>query len=101
MTVDYSLATGTAVVGADVYDNNTSLSDPLSGTITFPANSTSQTIGFYVPQDGFIEPDESFFLNLFNPLGAEFGGADQSLQTVGWVLDGNGEPRPLRSRTPR
>src|SRR5213076_3492794 len=61
--VDYSTADGTASAPADYVAK--------SGTVTFPANSTTpQTISIVVNGDNTDEIDESFTVNLSNPLHA-------------------------------
>ncbi len=44
----------------------------------------------YVGSDQLDELDESFALELSNPTRASFGGSNQSLQALGWVLDDDG-----------
>src|SRR5213078_1579338 len=63
ITVDYSTANGTATASADYVAK--------SGTLTFPANSsTPQTITIVVNGDNIDEIDETFAVNLSNPLHA-------------------------------
>src|SRR5438094_6540594 len=60
ITVDYSTADGTATAPADYVAK--------SGTLTFPANSTTpQTITVVVNGDNLDEIDEAFTVNLSNP----------------------------------
>src|SRR5207244_3186982 len=63
ITVDYSTADGTATAPADYVAK--------SGTVTFPANSTTpQTITIVVNGDNSDEIDETFTVNLSNPVHA-------------------------------
>jgi Ca2+-binding RTX toxin-like protein len=56
ISVTYSTADGSATAPADYVAT--------SGTLTFPAGTTSQTISVVVNGDDFIESDENFFVNL-------------------------------------
>src|SRR5207247_3399960 len=63
ITVDYSTADGTGAAPADYVAK--------SGTVTFPANSTTpQTITIVVNGDNIDEFDETFTVNLSNPVRA-------------------------------
>ena len=55
-TVQYSTADGTATAGQDYSE--------ISGTITFPSNSTSQTISIPIINDNSPEGDETFTVTL-------------------------------------
>jgi Calx-beta domain len=59
VTIDYATANGSAVEPGDYAST--------SGTITFPPNTTTQTITVHVNGDTTPEPDETFFVNLTNP----------------------------------
>ncbi len=63
---------------------------PLTGTLEFAVGETTKTLSFLNRNDNDDELDESYFLELFNPVGADFGGANQSLRATGWVLDDDG-----------
>ncbi|MFM8524921.1 MAG: Calx-beta domain-containing protein, partial [Cyanobacteriota bacterium] len=58
-------ATGSSITANDFAGN----SFP-TGTVSFPANSTSQTITINVNGDLQVEPDEAFLITLSNPSGA-------------------------------
>ncbi|MDZ7264392.1 MAG: S8 family serine peptidase [candidate division KSB1 bacterium] len=61
--VDFATANGTATAGTDYVAN--------SGQLIFPAGgSTSQTITVVVNGDPTVESDETFFINLTNPVNA-------------------------------
>ena len=63
ITVDYSTANGTfnpATAGSDYTAR--------SGTLSFAAGETTKTIAIQVTGDTLVEPDETFLLNLSNPV---------------------------------
>jgi hypothetical protein len=60
--VNISTANGTATGGTDF--------TPLNQSITFSANSTSANVTLAVRGDTTVEPNETFFVNLGNPVGA-------------------------------
>jgi Calx-beta domain len=62
VTVAYATANGTATAGSDYTAK--------SGTLTFAAGTTSQTIDVPVIGDTTVEPNETFFVNLSNASGA-------------------------------
>jgi hypothetical protein len=68
--------------------------------IRFEANTTVATFSVYVRSDAVGERDESYFVELFNPVGASFGGRNHSLRATGWILDedAGGGRAPSRSR---
>ncbi|RLE36850.1 hypothetical protein DRJ23_06755, partial [Candidatus Acetothermia bacterium] len=81
ITVDYATSDGTAVAGADYTAG--------SGTVTFPAGSTSQTVTVDTIEDLIDEPNETFNVDLSNPSGATIA----DLQGVGTILDDDGAPQ--------
>jgi hypothetical protein len=61
-TVDYSTLNSTAQAGSDYTSD--------SGTLTFPANSsTTQTVTITIVDDTIVEADEVFIVQLSNPTG--------------------------------
>src|SRR5262249_7499442 len=56
VTVNFTTANGTATAGSDY--------QALSGSVTFAAGQTTQTITVLVNGDTTYEPDETFFVNL-------------------------------------
>ena len=62
VTVDYATADGTAVAGADYA--------AVSGTLTFPPGTVTRTITVPILSDVLDEDDETFTLNLSNPVNA-------------------------------
>src|SRR5262249_32451598 len=60
VTVDYSTANGTALAGTNY--------TATSGTVTIPAGLTSQTILVQTLDDGTVNPNKTFTVNLSNPI---------------------------------
>jgi len=73
VTVNFATADGTAVVGSDY--------QPASGSLTFTPGQTSKTVSVLVTGDVTTEPNETFFVNLFNPGNASISDA-QGLGTI-------------------
>ena len=65
VTVDYATSDGTATAGNDYTST--------SGTLTFNAGTTSQTISVSIADDETDESDETFTLTLSNAAGADLG----------------------------
>ncbi len=65
VTVDFATADGPAPDGATAPGDYTSN----SGTVTFAAGVTSQTVTVQVNGDATVEPNETFFVNLSNATG--------------------------------
>ncbi len=66
-TVDWSSAAGTATPGVDYEDG--------SGTVTFPAGTTTAYLNFTVHADTSAEANETFTVTLANAVGAAIHGA--------------------------
>jgi hypothetical protein len=79
VTVQYATANGTATAGSDY--------QPASGTLVIPAGQTTGTITVLVNGDRLAEPNETFVLNLSNPINAIIADG----QALGTILDD--EPR--------
>jgi len=60
VTVDFATADGTATAGSDY--------TAVSGTLTFASGETEQEVRVPITGDGAVEPNESFFVNLSNPV---------------------------------
>jgi hypothetical protein len=73
VTIDYATADNTAIVGSDY--------QPTSGTLTFAPGQTTKTVSVLVNGDVTTEPNETFFVNLFNPGNASVSDA-QGLGTI-------------------
>src|SRR5262249_16012464 len=84
VTVSYATANGTATVANKDYQTK-------SGTVTFAAGVTSQTVTILVNGDRTKEPDETFYVNLSNAVSALITDS----QGVGTILNddpgGNGQ----------
>ena len=65
VTVRYATADGTALAGLDYV--------AASGTLTFAAGQTEQTVSVTILSDALTESDEDFLLKLMDPAGATLG----------------------------
>ena len=74
VTVAWTTADGTAKAGSDYVAS--------SGTVTFPAGSTSQQVAVAILGDAIVETSESFTLTLSTPVGATLGTATASATIV-------------------
>jgi hypothetical protein len=74
VSVSYSTAPGTATASDFT---------AASGTITFAPGQTNQTVLVQVPDDAILEPNETFVVNLSNPV----GGVIADSQGVGTIID--------------
>lgn len=83
VTVNYATANGTAVSSSDYVTK--------SGTLTFPAGSTSATVTVLVNGDTLNEANETFVVNLSAPVGATIADG----QGVGTITDD--DPLPALS----
>jgi uncharacterized repeat protein (TIGR01451 family) len=73
VTVNYATADGTAIGGNDY--------QPASGALTFAPGQTTKSITVLVNGDVTTEPNETFFVNLFNPGNASISD-NQGLGTI-------------------
>ena len=80
VTVDYATSDGTAESGTDF--------TAASGTLTFAANDTSETVRVETADDSADEEDETFTLTLSNPAGATLNDAE----ATGTIADDDVEP---------
>src|SRR6185369_12194055 len=69
--VDFATANGTATAGVSGTDDYFAT----SGTLTIPAGQSSGQISVQVFDDGTFEPDETYFVNLSNPVNATISDA--------------------------
>ena len=82
-TMNYATADGTAIGGQDYVSQ--------SGQLTFQLGEQSKTISVPLIKDGVLgEPNETFFVNLSNPVGAEFDPANPDTQGTGIIIDSTG-----------
>ena len=75
ITVDYATADNTAAAGSDYVSK--------SGTLTFPAGTTTQAISVTVNGDAVYESNETFYVNLSNAS----GGAISDGQGIGTITN--------------
>ncbi|MCC6173804.1 MAG: FecR domain-containing protein [Chloroflexi bacterium] len=80
ITVNYATANGTATAGSDYVAT--------AGTLTFNPGEQFQTVDVQVIGDTVQEPDETFLVNLSNPIGAVL----LDNQAVGTIVDDDGPP---------
>ena len=80
VTVAYATASGTAVEDTDYTG--------ASGTLTFAAGETAQTVTVALLQDDADESDETFALTLSSPTGAQLGDAE----ATGTIADDDDDP---------
>ncbi|MEB3213189.1 MAG: Calx-beta domain-containing protein, partial [Leptolyngbyaceae bacterium] len=86
VTVDFSTANGTATAGQDY--------GAVNGTLTFTPNTLQQTIAVPIFGGEAVENDETFFVNLSNPIGAPVS----VFQAVGTILNDDIAPPPNAQR---
>jgi len=82
IAVNYATANGSAMAGSDY--------TAASGTLTFPMGSTTQTVAVTIMGDTAAETDETFSLNLTNPVNATIARAT----AVGTILNDDVAPEP-------
>jgi M6 family metalloprotease-like protein len=80
--LDYVTAAGTATEGADYIR--------AAGHLSIPAGTTSATITVSVKRDTLVEVNETFFVNLKNPIGASLGDS----RARGTIRDRAASPPP-------
>ena len=85
VTVAYATSNGTATAGADY--------TATSGTVTFAAGVTSQTVAVKVTGDNTVEPNETFTVTLSNPTGATISKAT----ATGTITNDDAAPVPTVS----
>ncbi|HSP17691.1 MAG TPA: Calx-beta domain-containing protein [Thermoanaerobaculia bacterium] len=81
VTVDYATADGTATVANSDYQ-------PVSGNLLFAPGETTKTISVLVNGDTTTEPNETFFVNLFNPGNASISDG----QGIGTIINNEANP---------
>src|SRR5438094_4062341 len=90
ITVSYATADGSATAPSDYTSRN--------GALDFPAGTGNTTMTISVPiiGDTIVEPDETFFVNLDHPDGADITKG----QGVGTIINDDSTPTPTPSPTP-
>lgn len=79
LSVDYRTLEGTARAGEDYI--------PVNGTLVFYANDTQLVIPVEIIGDALAEPEETFYLEVYNPVGAQFVNGAVSLVAVRTIID--------------
>jgi Ca2+-binding RTX toxin-like protein len=83
-SIDYATVGGSANAGSDYQS--------ASGTLTFATGQLFQTITVTINGDMTFEPNETFFLNLFNPTN---GGVIIDADGLGTILNDDAPPAPV------
>ena len=83
VTVNYATTNGSAAAAGDYVSTN--------GVLTFPPGTTNRTIAVLVIGDTLIESNETFFVNLSNPVNGVLGRG----QGVGTIINDDGLPGRL------
>ena len=91
VTVDWALKDGTAVAGSDYTDD--------SGTLTFDAGVTDQTVSVVTLEDQVPESDETFALTLANPVQVTLPGGVATTEITGTIT--NDDHLPVVTITPQ
>lgn len=82
LSVDYATRDGTATVGEDYL--------PVADTLILYPGETQATIAVEIIGDEVPEPDETFYLDVFNPVGGGFGGGVAQLTAMRTIIDDDG-----------
>ena len=85
ITVDYATSDGTATAG----DDYTAVS---ATTLTFAAETTSQTFTVPILEDDLDEGDETFTVTLSNAINATLSGGETTLEATGTIIDEDRKP---------
>jgi chitinase len=88
VTVQYVTVNGTATAGQDY----TAVTTPT--TVTFQPGQTSAQVTITILGGTVVEPDETLFLQLSNPVNAVLAGGVTTLQGIGTIRD-NDSPAPV------
>ncbi len=75
VTVDFTTSNGTATAAGSDYR-------PATGTLTFNPGETSKPINVTINGDTVVEPDETFFVNLWNATGGALISNNQGTATI-------------------
>ncbi|EKE17430.1 MAG: na-ca exchanger/integrin-beta4, partial [uncultured bacterium] len=82
LSVDYLTRDGTATAGSDYI--------AVSGTLNLYPDENQTVIPVEIIGDNTPEPSETFYLNVFNPVGGSFGEGVVKLTAVRTILDDDG-----------
>ena len=82
VSIDYKTRNGTALAEQDFIDTQ--------GTLNIYPNESHALVMVEVIADTLAEPDETFYLDVFNPVGASFGPGMVQLTAVRTILNDDG-----------
>ena len=82
VSVDYKTRNGSALAGQDFIDTQ--------GTLNIYPNENHALVMVEIIADTVAEPDETFYLDVFNPVGASFGPGLVQLTAVRTILNDDG-----------
>jgi hypothetical protein len=82
LSVDYTTRDGSANAGEDYL--------PVADTLILYPGETQAAIAVEVIGDAIAEPDETFYLDVFNPVGGSFGEGVAQLTAVRTIMDDDG-----------
>ena len=82
LSVDYTTRDGSATAGSDYL--------PRSGTLVLYPEENQAVIAVEVVGDTVAEPDETFYLDVFNPVGGSFGAGVTTLTAMRTIVNDDG-----------
>ncbi len=82
LSVDYATRDGTAIAGSDYL--------AVSDTLVLYPNENQATIPVEIIGDLIAEPDETFYLDVFNPVGGSFGAGIIQLTAMRTIVNDDG-----------
>lgn len=82
LSVDYATRDGTATAGEDYL--------AVRGTLVLYPNENQAVIPVEIIGDTIAEPDETFYLDIFNPVGGSFGAGVVKLTAMRTIIDDDG-----------
>lgn len=82
VSLDYATRNGTALAGEDYITT--------SGTLKLYHDENQAVIPVEIIGDSIAEPEENFYLDVFNPTGGSFGGGIVMLTAIRTILDDDG-----------
>ena len=82
LSVDYTTRDGTATAGQDYIAQQ--------GTLVIYPNETQTVVAIEIIGDTTPEPDETFYLDIYHPVGGSFGDGISSLTAIRTILSNDG-----------
>lgn len=82
LSVDYTTRDGTATAGQDYIAQQ--------GTLVIYPNETQTVVAIEIIGDTTPEPDETFYLDIYHPVGGSFGDGITSLTAIRTILSNDG-----------